>query len=328
MRQTIQEVELDSEVLEQAADWLVRLNVDDVSESEQEAFERWRQACPDHAIAWSRAEQLVEKLGHLPSSLAMPALGRKVDKQRRRVLNKVLALLLVAPVGWGGWRLAKTQGWMADFHTAKGERREQKLADGSLLTLNTSTAVDVYFDDKQRLIRLHRGEVLIETAKEEGKVYRPLRLLSEQGILEALGTRFNVRQYESNTEITVIEGAVRIEPNAGSTQPFILSAGQQVSFTESFISKVQVTEQTFMAWTRGMMLADDMRLADFVSELARYHSGFLRVDPAISDIRISGAYPVANSEQTLRMLVATYPITMTSRLGGTWVTLFASKSKN
>ena len=70
-----------------------------------------------------------------------------------------------------------------------------------------------------------------------------------------------------------------------------------------------------------MLMADKMRLADFVAELTRYRRGFLRCDPSIADLRISGAFPISDTDRTLNMLVHTYPVLASSHLRGYWVTL-------
>ncbi len=70
-----------------------------------------------------------------------------------------------------------------------------------------------------------------------------------------------------------------------------------------------------------MLMADKMRLADFVDELTRYHRGVVRLDPAIADLRISGAYPISDTQRTLNMLAHTYPIHVSGHLNGFWVML-------
>jgi transmembrane sensor len=73
-----------------------------------------------------------------------------------------------------------------------------------------------------------------------------------------------------------------------------------------------------------MLMADKMRLADFVAELTRYRRGFVRCDPAIADLRISGAFPISDTQRTLNMLTQTYPVLVTGHLSGYWVTLSAA----
>ena len=74
---------MDARLLDEAADWLVRLNDEGLTAAESVAFERWRQASPAHEGAWMRAERLMDKLGGLPPALAMPALGRSQRRSRR-----------------------------------------------------------------------------------------------------------------------------------------------------------------------------------------------------------------------------------------------------
>jgi transmembrane sensor len=71
-----------------------------------------------------------------------------------------------------------------------------------------------------------------------------------------------------------------------------------------------------------MLMADNLRLADFVIELARYRSGIVRCHPAIADLRISGAFPIRETQRTLNMLVQTYPVIASGHLSGYWVTLY------
>jgi transmembrane sensor len=70
-----------------------------------------------------------------------------------------------------------------------------------------------------------------------------------------------------------------------------------------------------------MLLADGMRLGDFSAELGRYLPSLLRCDPAVANLRISGAFPLDHPERILSMLVSTYPVQALRRFGGYWVTL-------
>ncbi|WP_440862721.1 FecR domain-containing protein [Symbiopectobacterium purcellii] len=48
--------------------------------------------------------------------------------------------------------------WLADQRTAIGEIRRLTLDDGSVLTLNTDSAVNLRFDTRQRTVELVQGE--------------------------------------------------------------------------------------------------------------------------------------------------------------------------
>ena len=313
---------LDPKVLEEAAEWLMRLSERDLSDTERAEWECWRVSSPERGRAWSRAQMLQNKLGGLPRSLAMSALDRPSSPERRAALGKLALLLAVVPAGWGSWKLAQSQQWSADYRTAVGERRELTLADGSHITLNTGTAIDVLFDTQQRLIQVREGEILVETAPDVSPLARPFLVSTREGRMQALGTRFSVRELQSRTHLAVLEGAVRIElADARQAAPIIVNAGQRTDFSSRTVGPLNPTDRNVSAWTQGMLMADKMRLADFVAELARYRRGFVRCDPAIAELRVSGAFPISDTQRTLNMLVQTYPVLVTGHLSGYWLTL-------
>jgi transmembrane sensor len=319
-------------VLDETAEWLMRLSDSAVTDDDRRACERWRQSHPDHARAWARAELLMNKLGGLPSALAMPSLARPTrpapsarSAGRRAAVGRLAALLAAVPagwLGWQGWQEASERGWTADHRTATGERRELRLADGTRLTLGTASAIDVRFDAAQRLVVLRAGEILVTTAPDTAATHRPFRVATGSGVMEALGTRFSVRAGEGRADVThiaVLEGAVRIAPRSAASR--VLPAGQQASFMAGGIGAFTRADEADVAWAQGMLLADGMRLADFAAELSRYRPGALHCAGAIADLRISGAFPVDDTDRVLRMLVSTYPVDAVSRLRGYWITL-------
>lgn len=314
-------IAIDPQILDEAADWLLQLHDGAVKESDRIACERWRQRSPEHARAWARAELLMNKLGGLPPGLAMPALRRPANVGRRAAVVKLALLLAAVPASWGAWRFIDEQEWTADYRTAVGERRDLRLADGTRLALNTATAIDVHFDEKHRTVALREGEILVETAPDIAAKHRPFSVNSIQGNMEALGTRFSVRQRDALTHIAVLEGAVRITPEDAKAAQQVLQAGQQTTFTKRNVQASIDADDSVIAWMQAMLMADKMPLGDFADELSRYRRGIVRVDPTLANLRISGAFPVGDTDQTLSMLVSTYPIDAATRLGGRWITL-------
>lgn len=309
-------------ILNEAANWLMRLHGDRVTDAERAACRQWCQRSPDHARAWERAERLLASLDSLPPALAMPTLGRPASAGRRAVLARAAAVLIAAPAGWLVWQSAGWDGWRADYRTATGERRVVILSDGSQVTLNTASAIDAHFDAVQRLIRLRDGEILVATAPDPTAGHRPFRVQTAEGRLEALGTRFSVRQRSGFTSLAVFDGAVRIEPDrAGQGGIRVLKAGERSVLTRHSVEAPQPVDEMVAAWGLGMFMADRTPLGDLVAELARFRRGLLRCDPALAGLRISGAFPLDGSDRALVMLAATYPLRVRSHLNGYWVTL-------
>lgn len=308
------EAPVGSAILDEAAAWLMQLHSGESSDAERIACAQWRQRSAEHARAWERAERLLMRLGGLPPELANPALGRAPDAGRRHALKQLGLLLAATPVAWAAWRGAPTE-WLADHHTAVGEQQAMTLPDGSRLTLNTASAVDLRFNAQQRQIALRQGEILVEAPSAASPA---LQVSTVQGLLSAQSGRFSVRQDEGYTRLAVLEGAVQVQPLQGAA--LRVQAGQGSVFDASGRTTRTLVDAGATAWTRGMLMADRMPLAEFAAELARYRRGILRCDPQVAGLLISGAYPLLNRERTLAMLQATYPIRV-SALSGYWITL-------
>lgn len=313
---------IDKRILEEAADWMVQLSDGRATAADRAACESWRQRSPAHAQAWARAERVMHKFGGLPPALAMPALNR-MSPGRRAVVAKLAVLLAALPAGWLGWQLVEEKGWAADYRTALGERRDIQLADGTRVTLNTQTAIDVRFDATQRTIMLREGEILVQTAPDTAFPRRPFSVHSVEGGMEALGTRFSVREEGDRTHLVVLEGAVRITPKDAPSTQRILKAGEQAFFTGRTIERSAEADDAAVSWTHGMLMADRMRIADFAAELERYRRGIVRVEPEVANLRVSGAFPIDDTDQALAMLVSAVPVDAVTRLGGRWITLVA-----
>nr|WP_276583707.1 FecR family protein [Pseudomonas sp. RIT-PI-AD] len=302
-------------ILDEAAAWLAHRYSGEHGAVDERACAEWRQRSRQHALAWERAERLLERLGSLPPELSLPVLGRERQPDRRRALKQLAVLLGAAPVAWAAWREEPWRTWTADQRTAVGEQRELLLPGGTRLTLNTDTALDLHPLAADLRICLLRGEVLVETAPGSAL---PIRLTSAEGAVRASDARFSLRQEDGRTGFAVIAGALEIAPAQGAV--VMLRGGQGGTFDRTGIGHRAEVDASAVAWTRGMLMADRMRLVDFAEEIARYHRGIVRCDPAIRDLRVSGAYPLRDRGRTLAMLQATYPVVASTHTGY-WVTL-------
>jgi transmembrane sensor len=306
-----------------AIDWMVKLQSGAATEQEREACRRWRAAEARHELAWQRLQSLSERVSTLPSALAHGSIGDANNRHRhnRRFAVKSLCVALgVGLLAAGGNELLPWRTLMADYATKAGERRRVMLADGTAVELNTATAIDAAYDEQSRLVRLHRGEVLITTAKEKDRAYRPFVVHTRFGQARALGTRFQVRDSEAGMRVAVFEGAVEFKPAVASL-PIRIDAGRQGLFDrQGLIGSLSPTNEEVVAWTDGYIVADRMPLGELVAELDRSMPGKLRCDPAIAGLTISGVFPLDQPARILAAIARTLPVqidTFTSY----WITL-------
>ena len=69
-----------------------------------------------------------------------------------------------------------------------------------------------------------------------------------------------------------------------------------------------------------MLVADDMRLGDFLAELSRYRSGHLGWDPAVAELRLVGAFPLGDTDRILASLEESLPLRVRRTLSW-WVSV-------
>ncbi|MNE77579.1 fec operon regulator FecR [compost metagenome] len=134
----------------------------------------------------------------------------------------------------------------------------------------------------------------------------------------ALGTRFSVRLDGPLTRVAVLEGAVAARPLHAAG--LLLKAGERSAFDANQVLPAAPLESGDLAWEHGMLLARDMRLADLLQELGRYRPGVLRCHPAVRELKVSGAFPLTDTDASLRLLGDTLPVAIQG-LTRYWVTV-------
>jgi transmembrane sensor len=313
-------------VARRAVEWWLDLQSGDITDSQRRAFECWRAEHADHDRAWRHIQSVSQRLQMVNESPAARAALTRPRSRARRAGVKALVLLFFA--GGTAW-LARDQivwrGWNADLRTSTGEQRNVTLADGTRLTLNTASAVDVRFSDTERRIVLLRGEIMVVTGHDDGRAPRPFVAQTAQGLSIPLGTRFSLRQEDSTTRLDVFEGAVKVEPARAPGVSKVVRAGERMRFTATQIMPIEPVSADTAAWTQGMLVASNMRLADFLSELGRYRDGYVRCDPSIADFRLSGTYPLSNTDRVLNTLASTLSVEV-EYITRYWVTVKPARS--
>lgn len=311
--------------LEEAADWLIRTQEAPLSATEQTQFEQWQQACTDNTKAWQRAQRLIGQVDSLPASMANAVLNRPDNEERRLAIGKIALLLLAGPTILGGYKAIEVQQWTADYRTAKGETKQISLPDGSLVKLNTATALDTRFDQEARLLILREGEIEIKTASADPQQFGPFMVQTRDGRLTPLGTHFTVRQCDEFTRLAVIEGRVQATLRlAKESLNHVINKGQQAQLSSYALFSNQPLAGETIAWLNQMLAVHEMPLQEFILEVARYRHGLLRVSDSVAQLKISGAFPTTDTDVILNMLSHTYPIHITRHLGGYWTNLEAS----
>jgi ferric-dicitrate binding protein FerR (iron transport regulator) len=292
--------------LEQAAAWFVCLRSGSATDRDLQRWRAWCAAAHEHQLAWQRAEALANRLTRLEGSGSTAARVLKTSSAPMPARRRAARTLGLAAAGLGlGWIVYQSdqrERWLAAHSTPTGERRQWLLADGSRVLLDGASAFDVAFDAQRRLLKLRQGQMLIETAHDP----RPLIVATAQGEVQALGTRFSVRQEASASVVDLYAGMVEVRPTRGRAA--LLHAGDAVSFTDTLVDAVQATATSGPMWARGLIVANDMPLNELVAQLSRYRHGHLGCSPAVAPLRISGVFSLDDTDAAVAAIARTLPV--------------------
>jgi transmembrane sensor len=316
-----------AKVLDAAIAWQLCLDGDNDSATEREAFNQWLSANEEHSRAWRQLGLLDQRftIGSGPARRALQHSDDSARRKVRRLRSGLAGMLLVGCIGLllGTTRYLPMDYWLADQRTATGEQRSVRLADDTLVRLNTHSAIDVRFDGKERRIILQDGEILVETGSHNDP--RPFIVETRDGRMQALGTRFLVKREDDDTLLSVLQSAVAAHPQGGE-QEQIIREGQQIRLSSSGLSPMLTLKPGADAWTRGMLVVDNARLADLIDELGRYRQGHLGVASDVADLRITGSFPLHDTDLALKALAPTLPVQIEQHTPW-WVTVIAQDKK-
>lgn len=293
-------------VLDEAIAWQLRLGDGSETARHLPELQRWLAVNPEHAKAWAQLGGIDQQLGTINSPTARRALQVRAHSGRRAAGRAFLGLALLCTLGVAMALQSKPLPvWLADKRTGAGEQQSVTLADNSHIRLNSRSALDIRFDQQERRLFLHSGEVLVETAP--GNDPRPFIVETEQGNLRALGTRFIVRREGDGTRLIVLRSAVAALPGdlrEGRT----LRAGEQVLMHRGHLGDSREAPVGADAWSRGMLVVENLPLAELLAKLSEYRQGYLGLDPSLESLRISGSFPLNDTDRALAALPPSLPV--------------------
>ena len=321
----------------QAVEWLIEWQTADDPEPVWQALCQWCQQHPLHQEAWQQIEMVNQKFDllaapehKLATQHALTTTAATPASLSRRDAIKTLSL--VAIVGSAGWLTTSRKPWqsqLADYQTATGEQRQIILADGTEITLNSATAIDIQIRPTERRIVLIKGEIYIRTGNKPSNPDQPptpFIVQVAQGELRPLGTRFSVRQMDQHCRVAVYQGQVNTAPR-NHPRSVVVEPGQSLTFTpESWLPAGGVAASD-AAWAWGMIVANNMRLDDFLTELNRHRHGYIQCAAEVAQLKISGTYPLDQTDEVLSALASALPIKVRS-LTRYWIRVVAADNSD
>ncbi|MFT3792975.1 MAG: FecR domain-containing protein [Rudaea sp.] len=300
-------------VAAEAADWYARLRAENVSELDAVRFRAWIAGDParrrefeaidefwDDLKAIERSPEVLREHRAIARRRAQQAGAASARTRNRKRLWAAAAAVLLA-VGAAFWMQHRAAGVYA---TGIGEQLTVPLADGSVVTLNTSTQIRVDFTAERRGVELVSGQANFEVAKDPA---RPFVVTAGDRAVRAIGTQFDVYKTAEKVTVTLIEGKVAVmpadsapPPGAATAKPdeIALAAGEQLSYgTKAPPERRTADIPRVEAWRARKLDFNDTPLAEAIAEANRYSATQIVLDaPELKDARISGRFEAGRNE--------------------------------
>lgn len=279
------------------------------------AREAWLAEDVRHRVAYDEMQRLWDHADCLRDNAEFKAFmvqGRAALRRSRSSKRMLLlAAALVALAGITGVYWLRAPMAIARYVTAVGERQTDVLADGSRVTLNTNSALEVRFTRGRRDVDLQRGEVLFEVAHDAS---RPFVVHTGMGSVTALGTRFEVRRDAGANEavVTLLQGSVAVKQ--GEAQQMLLPNEQARLSEQGGITVRTIDPAQVDGWVDGWLRFRDATLGEVVAEANRYSVRKLSLaDPALAHLRLHGNFHVGDTASIAAAVEQVLPVRVDDR---------------
>jgi transmembrane sensor len=308
----------------EAATWLARLQSRREPDVETK-FRKWRDADPRHAAAFDGVQRTYERAGLLRQSQVVssvpPEPAWRFEWKPRpawaaaaaaaaaaAVLVPVTALVVRGGAPFGG---PDTMMLM----TAVGEIRRVNLPDGSSVTLDTSTKIDVEISRSLRTAHLRHGRARFRVAQ-----------ANTPFVVETAGATITTRQGVIDVEQGGEKGRVQLLAGAavvrgldqGQAPSVTLGAGETVTMSPTDADQKSLTPPG-PDWTRGMLQFDRTPLADAVALANRYSDRHIVLVGDLGVLKVTGAFRAGDTMGLAKALAAAFGLSLQQREDGNLV---------
>jgi transmembrane sensor len=281
-----------------AAHWLARMTSGDATAADRVEFAMWRMASPDHDRVFRELQQIWTSLHVAAPHRAR--FGAFLDRVRKSqpAWSSWAAAVAAAFFGVAFLSQALSAGHV-DYATRPGEIKTVHLADGSVISLNGDTAINVRFaPGGERRVELARGEAFFEVRHDAA---RPFIVDSGAALVRDIGTGFDVARRGERGSVSVDHGEVEVLAADRST---VLDKGQQVQFDLYELGRKSLVDTSMAsAWRRGLYFAENDTLSDVMRDLNPYYRGHIIVlDNRLGERRINAVVQLAHIDAWLAAL--------------------------
>jgi len=208
------------------------------------------------------------------------------------------------------------------YQTEVGERSIVKLEDGTRLTLDAASRVEVRMDADRRRLTLLAGRAKFDVARDP---LRPFSVLAGNRLTVATGTSFSVELLPGQMRVILYEGAVEVLDDGAKALetravPVSVAAATALTPGHELIAStvdtrrhiVDADTERSMGWESGSLSFDRDPLALAIERVNRDAQTRLVIeDRVIANFPISGVFAAGDVDAFVEGVSTLYPVTAT-----------------
>lgn len=309
----------DNPVVDEALEWFVLLRNTTPDPATKAKFDQWIATSSLHSQHYHELEEMwgTPVFKRAVQSLPVtPAIQHHAKRRAMGWINGFTAIAAAAVIAVGIWQYpALMLRWEADYLTATGDRSVVTLPDGSVMTLDTASAVAIDFNAGKRHVKLLQGEAFFDVKPDP---VHPFRVAGSYGEVEVRGTGFSVRTDNDADRVVLEHGLVQVSRVNDKVDKADLQPGEMVFASKVSLSAVSAADlSTALAWREGRLIFEGQKFSHVLNELQRYYNGtVIVVDHRYDQLAVTGNYRLDNVEAAIRTLADAVGSTMNRLPGG------------
>lgn len=248
------------------------------TDEERRQVRAWVESSPENMQKYMSERAFYDSVTLLAEPEA-PAVRRFSLKRVMTVTSKIAAVAVVTLLLSYVVRtyLFPPQIPMQELYVPVGKQVNLTLADGTNVWLNSGTRLKypAIFSGKERRVEID-GEGYFKVQKDADC---PFRVQTDGGVVEVLGTTFNVEAYssEQNFRTSLLEGSVKITDNRNGE--YLLSPDQMAEMQADGSMKISaISDYDAFRWTEGIISLKNDSFESIMKKFEKYYGVTIKIE--------------------------------------------------
>lgn len=290
-----------NDIADQAAKWATQIDAGSIDPDTHESLRKWLDGDPRRGGALLRAEAA---LSFMDRGRALSGVVPKPERRPIWIRRKLLfagAALAASLVG-----IVLVIPGPRHYGTDIGEIRQVPLQDGSLVAINTQSAVEVSMHPDLREVTLTQGEAWFKVAHDKT---RPFIVSAGRIRIRAVGTAFSVRRHDDGADVQVTEGVVETWTMGEEDRKVQVAAGSKAFVAEYEPPKAVEASpdiERSLAWRAGQIVLEGETLDQAAAQFNRYNAKKLVIsDSGLAAEKLVGQFRATEPDTFAAAVVTT-----------------------